>query len=177
MSRLFIALPIPDEIAAIVLPLQTGILGARFSPRANLHITLRFIGTVAPDMSRDLKKALAQIVQSPIELSLEGTEVFGGEKPHSLHLKLAHSAALFALREKCEMVCRNLGLEPDLREYVPHLTLAYLKEIDDVEMAGYKASHMEFKSPKWQAENFNLYSSTVGNGPSKYELMAKFSLV
>lgn len=176
MSRLFIALPIPDAITDRVLPLQSGLSGAKFSPRENLHITLRFIGDAPHDLIDQLVLALAQIEESSFELSLCGADFFGSLKPHSLHLKVAQSLALVRLNEKCEDVCRGLGLEPETRNFIPHLTLAYLKNAELAEVEGYKAIHTQFKSPFWRADSFRLYSSKLGNGPSQYETLAEFSL-
>ncbi|MEK7661754.1 MAG: RNA 2',3'-cyclic phosphodiesterase [Pseudomonadota bacterium] len=176
MSRLFIALPIPDEIAAQVAPLQFGLAGAKFSPRENLHITLRFIGKASESLAGDLARQLAQDAQNSFDLSLAGADFFGSEKPHSLHLKIAQNSNLFELNEKCEAVCRNLGLEPEVRGFAPHLTLAYLKGADLAEVERYKKQHAQFKSPIWRADCFRLYSSKLGNGPSEYEILAEFSL-
>lgn len=176
MARLFIALPIPDEIAVLVAPLQFGLAGAKFSPLENLHITLRFIGETPQKFAEDLAKALGQLRLSSFELSLLGVDFFGGEKPHSLHLKLVGCAELVTLNEKCEDLCRHLGLEPETRKFIPHLTLAYLKDADITEVESHKAQHGQFKSPKWRANCFRLYSSKLGNGPSKYEVLAEFPL-
>lgn len=177
MSRLFIALPIPDDVAAQVSPLQSGLSGAKYSPRENLHITLRFIGNASDKMTEDLVAALKRIGENSFDLSLLGADFFGGDRPHSLHLKLEENPALLALNEKCEVICRELGLEAETRKFIPHLTLAYLKNADLEEVKEYKMRHSHFNSQKWRVDCYRLYSSKLGNGPSQYEILAEFSLI
>ena len=44
MTRLFIALPVPDEAADALQALQNGVPDARWVPPENFHVTLAFCG-------------------------------------------------------------------------------------------------------------------------------------
>ena len=46
MPRLFVALPIPEELREELAGLAGGIQGARWVPPENYHLTLRFIGEI-----------------------------------------------------------------------------------------------------------------------------------
>ncbi len=46
MQRLFVALSIPDDVAQIAGAAQSGVPGARWQTREQLHLTLRFVGEV-----------------------------------------------------------------------------------------------------------------------------------
>ena len=64
-------------------------------------------------------------------------------------------------------VCRRLGLPSDPKKFVPHVTLARLRQprIDDV--AHYLAGRGDFRTPAFPVGRFVLYSSreSVGGGP------------
>ena len=61
MPRLFIALPVPDEIADELVALQAGVPDARWVPAENFHVTLCFAGEVHGAVMRDLEEELSDI--------------------------------------------------------------------------------------------------------------------
>jgi len=54
MPRLFIALPVPDDVCEDLNTLQSGVPSARWVPQENFHITLCFAGEVHGGTVRDL---------------------------------------------------------------------------------------------------------------------------
>ena len=54
MPRLFIALPIPEEIADALTTLQSGVPDTRWVPAENFHVTLCFAGEVQASAMQDL---------------------------------------------------------------------------------------------------------------------------
>ncbi|MBK8544651.1 MAG: hypothetical protein IPL62_14550 [Caulobacteraceae bacterium] len=56
--RLFAALSIPDHIAERLLPLMKGVGGAKWRPRENLHLTLRFFGELTEPVAEYLDSEL-----------------------------------------------------------------------------------------------------------------------
>ena len=56
--RLFAALSIPDDVAAQLLALMKGVAGAKWRPRENLHLTLRFFGEITEPVAEDLDAEL-----------------------------------------------------------------------------------------------------------------------
>lgn len=178
MKRIFIALPIPDEISAGLLPLQWGILGARFSPPENFHITLRFIGEISEDVIEDLDEKLGEINFPKFEIKLKGVDYFGHDLPHSVHATIEENENLRALHKKCDEICAKLKLPNDRKKYVPHVTLAYLDPtIGTKSIMEYCARNSLFKSKKWRADRFYLYASSLTNGPSHYDIIAQYPLV
>lgn len=179
MLRLFVALPIPEEVVEQILPVQRGLKGAKWSPRENLHITLRFIGDVDAHQGQAIDALLADIHLPPFEISLQGSGYFGGRTPHAAWLGVAENPALLALQKKCERVCRQSGLAPDPRSYTPHVTVCYLPRHQLLEaVAQYQFEHSCFVSDVWLADRFYLYSSqTHGPGPSRFTIEAEYPLL
>ncbi len=176
MKRIFIGLPIPQKIAYTLLPLQIGLEGARFSPIENFHITLRFIGDLSEEIISELDQELAEIDFNKFQLSLAQIGYFGGEKPHSVHAIVDENYELNILHEKCDIICKKMGFEKDHKKYIPHVTLAYLKNTPISSIMEFQARNNLFKSKKWIADRFYLYSSIMGKGPSHYNIEAEYPL-
>src|SRR5476649_2277325 len=82
MPRLFIALPVPEEIADALVALQSGVPDARWVPAENFHVTLCFAGDVAGGTLRDLEEELSVIDGPPFPVSIAGVEQFStGKQP------------------------------------------------------------------------------------------------
>lgn len=179
MLRLFVALPVPDLIGEQIVRLQNGLEGAKWSPRDNFHITLRFIGDVDEPTARDIDAALAQVAASPFEINLKGAGHFGGDKPHAAWLGLAENLSLLALQKKCERACRAAGQPESPRAFTPHLTLAYLPRHQMLlPVLAFQQQLTLFASQSWTADRFYLYSSaTSGPGPSRYQIEAEYPLI
>lgn len=177
--RLFAALPIPDEVARQITRIQTGLKGAKWSPRDNLHVTLRFVGACDVHQARALDDALGQIRVAPFELTLQGVNHFDHDHPYAMWLSVVGVAALLQLQKACERACRKVGFAPDVRSYTPHVTICYLpaRQALDTVMA-FEQDHNLFKTDPFQADRFYLYNSIEArNSPSRYEIVAEYPLV
>lgn len=178
--RLFAALDIPDDIAALLTPLMQCVGGTKWRPRENLHVTLRFFGEVDEPLAEEVDLALSQIgdVTAPFELSLKGAGSFGGADPHALWIGVAESAALTKLAAACERVARRLGLKPEPEKFKPHVTIAYLRGAFFERVVSFEQSLALFQTPTFRVERFGLYSSlTRKSAPSLYRLEAEYPLL
>src|SRR5689334_6265629 len=135
MIRLFAALSVPEDIGAALQSRQTGIDGARWRPLEALHVTLRFFGELREDVARDLDGELERVGGRPFDITLQGAGSFAdGDDIHAVWAGVAENPALTRLAEACESAARRAGLSPDKRRYRPHVTLAYLRRPDPVEV-------------------------------------------
>jgi 2'-5' RNA ligase len=175
MIRLFAALSLPDDIAEPLMRRQTGIDGARWSPRENLHITLRFFGEIREDVARDLDAELGQIAFRPFAITLGGAGCFSdGGEPSAVWAGVDGSPQLRRLAAACESAARRAGLKPDKRNYKPHVTLAYLRHSDPGQVAAWIQANNLLKSPPIPVEGFRLYSSTLGGEGARYRVEAEY---
>jgi RNA 2',3'-cyclic 3'-phosphodiesterase len=178
--RLFAALDLPDDVAARVMALMKGVPGAKWRPRENLHITLRFFDEVTEPVADDLDVALSSIADAaaPFELQLKGAGSFGGADPHALWIGVADSPALTKLAADCERAARRSGLKAESLKYKPHVTVAYLNgaPLDRVQV--FESRLGLFQSEPFWVERFGLYSSVTRRGaPSLYRLEAEYPLL
>jgi RNA 2',3'-cyclic 3'-phosphodiesterase len=181
--RLFAALDLPDAIAAQILPLQTGVRGAQWHPRENLHVTLRFFGEVREDIARDLDEALEEGLGAwaPFSIQLQGAGAFGRDDPHTLWLGVGESPALRKLAADIERIARRVGLAADTRKFSPHVTIAALRGMQArggelAQVQAFEARCALFASLSWEVRGFGLYSSWLRRGqPSQYRLEAGYA--
>lgn len=177
--RIFAALDLPDDIAAPVLALMKNVPGAKWRPRENLHLTLRFFDEVAEPVAAEIDAALDEVAAgtAPFELKLKGVGAFGKELPHTLWAGVEKNAALERLAADCERAARRLGLKPEPRKFTPHVTLAYLGGTSLSEVQSFEQRYGLFETPSFWVESFGLYSSWIRkSAPSLYRLEADYHL-
>jgi 2'-5' RNA ligase len=131
--RLFIALEAPEPLRQEMVALQDRLRGAgpsgrlRWVPKAQMHLTLAFLGEVSEARLPELRGALAEAV--PAHAGFEAaTAELGGfpslTRPRVLFLGLAPCAALDTLAADLQARLRAAGFQPDPKPFHPHLTLA-----------------------------------------------------
>lgn len=177
--RLFAALDIPDSVAERVRPLFVGVPGARWRPRENLHVTLRFFGEIAENIAEDLDAELGEVAgkHGRFDLRLKGAGFFGREAPHALWLGLADSEALTALAADCDRAARRCRIPPSEHKFRPHMTVAYLAGTTLERVIAFEKRLALYESEHWTADAFFLLSSHVRrNAPSLYAEEASYSL-
>jgi 2'-5' RNA ligase len=178
--RLFAALALPDRVAERLLALMKGVPGAKWRPRENLHLTLRFFGELAEPIADDLDAELETAArgQAPFELRLKGAGSFGGADPHALWIGAAESAPLRQLAGACEKAARRVKLKPEPHKFTAHVTLAYLNAAPLERVQAFEQRLGLFEAPPFPVDRFGLYSSiTRKAAPSLYRLEAEYPLL
>ncbi len=117
MIRLFAALDLPEPVAESLMRLQSGVPGARWQTREQLHLTLRFIGEVDGRDAASIDDMLSAIHDPRFTLELKGVGEFGGKNPRALWAGAAPNEALKHLQRKIETALQRLGLPPEERKY------------------------------------------------------------
>lgn len=176
MPRLFTALEVPRSVATRLAMLKGGLPGSRWVEPENYHVTLRFIGDVDGRQADDLADALDHIHAHEINLTVPALSVFGSKKPHALIAVVDQQPALTELHFGIERLCQRLGLAADARRFVPHITLARLRNTKPEEAALYLSQRGLISVPNFTATRFVLMSSrdSVGGGP--YAIEAEYPL-
>jgi RNA 2',3'-cyclic 3'-phosphodiesterase len=177
--RLFAALALPDDVALRLTALMRGVDGAKWRPRDNLHLTLRFFGEIAEPMANELDAALDEIAArtAPFELQLKGAGSFGNGDPHALWIGAAPNAALTKLAADCERAARRAGLAAEPRKFMAHVTMAYLSNTPLDQVTGFESRLGLFETGPFSIESFGLYSSWIRkSAPSLYRLEADYLL-
>lgn len=167
MIRLFVAVALPESVRLDLAALAGGIPGARWVEAQNMHVTLRFIGDIEEGLAHDIDLSLEAIEAPPFELRLEGIGYFGPARAARLvHVGVQRSNALNFLRDKIESAVVRAGLPPDERKFLPHVTLARLKDAPASRVVDFIADHNLFRAGPIAVDHFTLFSSFHGRtGP------------
>lgn len=180
--RLFLAIPVPPDIAVRLSALETNVPGASWRRADLFHLTLCFIGDVDEATARDIDIELGRITTTPFEISLRAAGSFGGKEPTALWAGVDAPPDLPRLAASCETAVRNAGLSPlsrpnDGRKYKPHVTLAYLHGTLDWEVANYLQDTADFRTETFWVDHFCMYSSRATKAGSQYVEEAVYPLI
>ena len=176
MPRLFTGLEIPADIAEALSLLRGGLPGARWIDPENYHVTLRFIGDVDDVVAHEVASLLGRVRRDAFELRVEDLTSFGGRKPRAVVATIGPSQAVMELQAEHERLMQRVGLEPEGRKYIPHVTLARLRESSSRQVADYLAVRAPFRSSPFQVARFVLFSSRASIGGGPYVVEAAYPL-
>lgn len=176
MHRLFVAIRPPSAIRKLLLAAMGGISGARWQSEDQLHLTLRFIGEVDRHIAGDIHAALGAVHQPPFDLALNGIGAFERRGlAETVWAGVAPHAPLRALHKKVDAALARVGVAPDERAYLPHITLARLKRSSGpvgnlLESAG------GLGSPAFAVDHFALFESDLTAEAAVYSMVERYSL-
>ncbi len=175
--RLFVAVDFPQSVNDRLGGLCGGVPGAKWVSADQLHLTLRFIGEVEGGAFADIAEALSAIRAAPFTVRLSGVGHFPPRgQPRVLWAGVEDGAALADLAAKIEARLRRLGLEPERRNFAPHVTLARLKQVSLGRVRDFLAHHGDFITGSVAIDEFQLYSSTLGARGAVHLIEASYAL-
>ncbi|GGB70423.1 RNA 2',3'-cyclic phosphodiesterase [Blastomonas aquatica] len=171
--RLFLAFVPPPSIRQTLLGTMHALPGARWQSDAQLHVTLRFIGDVDRHCADALMLALRHERFARIEALLDGFGHFERRgRVDQLWAGLGPREPLNALHAKLDRLCVGIGLEPEGRRYVPHITLARLARStapSPEQLAGWLSAQPPLPSDTFVFDRLVLMESHMGRDGSMYE--------
>jgi 2'-5' RNA ligase len=185
--RLFVACELPPEARDALGQVQSSLREAgagrlRWVRPEGIHLTLKFLGAVAPDKAQRVIDALAAAIVEPFTLNLRFDRLgsFGGRaRLRVLWVGLAGDVEeLAVLAEKVERALGTLGFPRENRPFAPHLTLARVPDDMGIEersrlsdlVAAYKLPPM----PSLSISEVSLMQSFLLPTGARYEQRAAF---
>ena len=75
-----------------------------------------------------------------------------------------------------ERLMQRIGLEPEGRKYMPHVTLARLRDASNRAVAEYLAARGYFRTAAFPVSRFVLFSSRASVGGGPYVVEATYPL-
>src|SRR5882757_7417932 len=176
MPRIFTGLEIPEDVTQSLSMLRGGLPGARWIDPENYHVTLRFIGDVDDVIAQEVGSMLGRVRRGSFELRVEELKSFGGRKPRAIVATLGPAQAVMELQAEHERLMQRVGLEPEGRKYIPHVTLARLRDSSSRQVADYLSLRAPLHSPLFTVSRFVLFSSRASIGGGPYVVEAAYPL-
>lgn len=175
MHRLFVAIRPPPAIRSFLIGTMGGVRGARWQSDGQIHLTLRFIGEVDRHLAEDVHAALGAIRHPAFEAAVEGVGTFERPGEAVIWAGVVPREPLEALRRKIEQALVRVGIEPDRRAYLPHITVARLNR-----SAGSPADYLEERAclatPPFVVDAFTLFESRLTPEGAAYTTVERYRL-
>ncbi|MCL6740606.1 RNA 2',3'-cyclic phosphodiesterase [Sphingomonas sp. RB56-2] len=176
MHRLFVALRPPLEIRRHCLAAMAGgPPGWAWQDDAQLHVTLRFIGEVERPVAEDIASALNSVRAPAAKIGLHGVGFFDQGRQGVLFARTIPRDLLEALHKKVDRALTGVGLPPERRAFLPHITLARRRKTG-ADPAGWLKAHSALSAPAEPVGEFILYESHLGRDGPHYEPIAAYPL-
>jgi 2'-5' RNA ligase len=162
-KRMFVALELPEACRETLAALAVGIRGVRWLPAEQLHLTIAFLGEVEAGVEEPLRARLMGVGVAPFYLSIRGVGTFGGANPSVIWAGVGSGhPRLFALHKHIHDALFAAGLNPELRAFHPHITVARAKDVAVAKLRPFLRQHAEDDFCLVRITGFTLFSSTLG---------------
>ena len=176
MHRLFVAIRPPDRVRQLLLGAMGGISDARWQSEDQIHLTLRFIGEVDRHRAGDVLAALGAIHHPRFEIAVNGLGTFDRRgQPETVWAGVAPHEPLKALHKKVDQAIARVGVEPEQRAYLPHITLARLKRSSG-SVRGLMEEAGGLRSEPFQVDRFALFESKLTPEGAAYTIVETYPL-
>lgn len=180
MPRYFLAIPLPDKVRDCLVAVQPPAFpGLRLVGRQEMHLTLHFLGEIAPRWEEVMREALARVKMNAFTITIRGVGRFPSEgQPQVLWSGVDSSPSLHALHHTIGTALKDAtGFQPEVRLYSPHISLARLNTpVPPVVIENYLEEHKGFQIPCVLLKHFALYSSAFIDNVPQYREEALFQL-
>jgi 2'-5' RNA ligase len=175
--RLFVGIEIPDELKDRLAMIQVGVHGAKWVPRENFHLTLRFIGEIDEGRAHDLAHELDRVRVPAFDLVLSGAGHFeANRRVRQLWVGLDRSDTLVELHDRIDSIATR-AVGPDNQRFRPHITVARLNGAPPDAVRHWLAANSLFRSVPFAVEHFVLFSSFLGKSQALYRAEAEYPLL
>lgn len=180
--RLFTALDTPEawrDAAAAAQEQLAEVCGPdlRLVGREQLHVTVRFLGEVAPQQASDLATAIEDTPPFEVSAALAPAGTFGSAARTSVAWLGLTIDAPEVILEAVDQAIRQAGLEPSEQPWRPHLTLARVRrQVAATRRRAIAEAVANLPAPpadSLRLRSVSLYHSVLGNRAPHHKLLAR----
>lgn len=179
MPRLFIAINFDSLVIEKIQNICYGVKNARWIPRDQIHLTLRFLGNCESHLFMDIKAALEQIHFPAFPITISGVGFFPPRRsPRILWVGIKTSAELKNFHNLIDKHLHHLGIEREVKKFHPHITIARFKhKTNTQDIIPFIVNNSLFKVPTVTVTNFYLFSSTLHRTGAIHQIEKKYELI
>ncbi len=171
MSRLFVAIELPEECRARLADLGPAPAGVRWLPSQALHVTLAFLGELDPSAVGKLERRLDGVRGIPFELEFAGLDTFGRPRPTVIHVPVVQPPrALFDLHGQVRAAIRSAGISTDDKPFRPHVTVGRAKNTTRGDLRPILDRHAGRRFCRTEVRGFALFSSVLHPQGAEHEV-------
>jgi len=187
--RSFIAIELPDEVKRELAQLSLELGKAKYPfvkwvDMENIHLTLKFLGNIPPGQVAEIAEAMKQAVRgkSPFQLEISRLGAFPGvNQPRVIWIGVGgETERLLELQRDIDSRLVPLGFAPEKQPFVPHLTIARVRENaspEDRKALGRLLASRGFDSPgRIAVDSIKLMKSQLTPEGPIYSLLSVVTL-
>lgn len=177
--RCFISIDVEDPrillgVRAVQSSLRNVGADLRIVGGENVHVTLKFLGNVQPEVLSKVKEVLSGLKFSPFTLELKGAGAFPNMNRISIvWVGIEKGAAeVEAIYDQVEEGMSRLGFAKENRRFSPHITIARVRTgRKRDELAKLLGELRENSFGSFTAENVRLKQSILRSGGAEYRTL------
>lgn len=146
----------------------------RIAPPENLHITVKFIGTVEQDQIRQLDSILCNksAKQHPVLLQCHGIGFF----KNSLWISIKQNDYLKQLVTEIDDAFTFLGISKESKDFVPHITLARFDSSLRQSAFGLQQKYADKDWGEFKVDRYQLFKSETLAKGARYTVLNEYLL-
>ena len=176
-ARLFVAIPLPDDVKTRLSCLQDCFPGLKWTALANMHLTLRFIGQVPQDRVAIVRQSLQTVRSDAFHLTVVGLGLFKRRDGGILWAGLREEPSLPELKRKVDAALRSgAGLNLEDERFSPHLTLSRLKKSPSRDLKSLVQTKSAVSFGEMPVTAFTLFRSFLRPAGAVHERMETYPL-
>ena len=128
-----------------------------------MHLTLGFFGDVLEDINLAFRERLNAVEFGAFFLPIVGIGTFPPNSwPNVIWIGVGRGHPhLFQLHKRVSDAALAVGLEPDLRPWHPHITIARCRHVPPQSVRNFLKSNAELDAGMIRVDSFHLYSSKL----------------
>lgn len=162
-KRLFVAIDMPDPVQRALVDLDPKIPGVRWTDANQMHLTLGFFGHLNEDVDLALREKLRAIEFGAFFLPIQGVGTFPPKGPPKIiwvGVGNGHPH-LFQIHKRVTEAALAVGIEPELRPWHPHITLARCHNVSWQSLKNFLRENAEFDAGMIRVSEFHLFCSEL----------------
>lgn len=183
MKRLFLGLSVPsqqiEQLDAAMQPYKNDqhLQGAKWIAPENMHITVLFLGEVVDAHVPEMKTIIRGLAgrMTPFTLHFERIEFFAHKMPKMIWGRFQRNLGFLELNQECKKFTKpyvDRTEEEELKEPIPHVTLAKLHTPVDPKKFSFKNTALD----SFELCEMHLYESQIDAHGKHYTILETFPL-
>lgn len=146
----------------------------RLAPDDNLHITLKFLGSVEESNLPTLESILKEVAlrHGPMQLQVSGAGVF----KNSCWIGIDEDAALTRLAQELDTACMAVGALKEDKAYLPHVTVARFGKDAKLKLSSVIQKFTEHEWGSIVVDRICLYRSDTLPEGARYTVISEAKL-